>query len=204
VKGEPVEVRLGLENLNSAGKVVGKEKLEVRIVLLKNKRRVAEDSVVVDFTALRTIAPTESRSRDNRMVRWFATYHPSPQDRYQILAFGDRSVDATLRARTIFYAAKVVTSGPQALPLVGVVRPPLDSNPSWGIAVGQLLPNGQIKFSFSRESAQALCKAMMSNPAQARLSRGGFGSAAGFGVREIADEKEDGRPKQRVSCDRFS
>ena len=201
VKGEPVTVRFGLENLNSAGKFAGSEKLEVRVLLLKNKRAVAEDTIVITFRALRTMAATEARSLNNRLVRWSATYRPGPQDQYQIFAFGD-TLEKSLRAKTKFDAAKA--AGTEALPLVGVVRPSLNANPNWGISVGQLQPNGQIKFTFSREGASSLCKAMMSDTARTRLSRSGFGDPAQFGVREIAVEKDDSRAKQRVPCGKFS
>jgi pimeloyl-ACP methyl ester carboxylesterase len=200
-KGSPVTVKFGIENLNSAGKFDGAERLDVRVLLLKDKRPMAEDTVALSFQALRTIPPSESRSRNNRPVRWSATYYPGPQDQYQIFAFGDAKA-TTLRAKIKFDDAKA--AGTDGLPLVGVVRPPLKSNPNWGISVGQVLPTGQIKFSFSRDGASALCKAMMADAARPRLMRSGFGDPAQFGVREIAFEKDDGRPKQRVPCGKFS
>lgn len=200
-KGAPTTVKFGIENLNSAGAFDGSEKLDVRVLLLKNKRPVAEDAVSLTFQALRTIAPAESRSVNGRPVQWSATYHPGPQNQYQIFAFGGGKA-VTLRAKMKFDDAKA--TGTEAAPLMGVVRPPLKANPNWGISVGQLQPNGQIQFSFSREGASALCNAMMADPSRSRLSRSGFGDPAQFGVREIAFEKDDGRAKHKVPCGKFS
>ena len=197
--GRPATVTFGVENLNSAGAYDGGEKLKVRVLLLKNKRPVAEDSVLVDFQALRSIETRISRSQGNRLARWSATYFPGAQDQFQIFATGG-SKAAIVHARQKLDDAKA--QGSNALPLRGVVRPPLKANPNWGLSVGALQSNGQIRFSFSHQDALSMCKTMMAEATRSKLGQSGFKPAL-FEVREIAYEKEDSRVKQRVPCEKF-
>lgn len=203
VKGEPAAFSFGLENLNSAGKDRGRERLEVRIVLLKDRRPVADDTVVLDFIALRDLKPSDAKSAGGRSVRWSATYYPTPTDQYQIIAYGGLEND-TLAAKGKFDAAKLRSLDSDALPLVGVVRPPNRNNNSWGISVGQVRPTGQVRFSFSKMDAVAACKAMIAEGARGRLRRQGFSDPGGFGVREIADPLNDERRTPQIPCGTFS
>ncbi len=208
--GAPCRVAFGLENLDSAGRHAGREKVQVRVLLLRDKQVVFEDSVDVDFLALRDQAEQTATSVKGQPVQWKASYLPAPADRYQIILHGGGQAD-TLAARDKMQAARVpadaaagaVTAAGAAvgLPLVGVVRPPIDANPAWGMVVAVPLASGQLRFSFDLASAKALC-AWMAEDAQARRFRAhGFAQPQNFRVREIATELNDAATrKPLVPC----
>ena len=204
--GEPCRVAFGLENLNSAGRHAGREKVQVRVLLLRDKQLVFEDSVAFDFLALRDQPEQAATSTAGQPVKWQASYLPAPADRYQILLHGGGEAD-TLAARDKLQAARVPAEAAVAatgVPLVGVVRPPTDTNRSWGMLVGVAQPSGQVRFSYDAARAKALC-AWMADDAQARrFKRHGFGEPKNFRVREIATEANDATTrKPLVRCSAF-
>lgn len=210
--GAPCRVAFGLENLDSAGRHAGREKVQVRVLLLRDKQVVFEDSVDVDFLALRDQAEQTATSIKGQPVTWKASYLPAAADRYQILLYGGGQAD-TLAARDKMQTARVpadtpvtasvagAIAAPSGMPLVGVVRPPTDTDPAWGLVVGAPLASGQLRFSFDLASAKALC-AWMADDAQARRFKAhGFGQPQNFRVREIATEVRDAATrKPLVPC----
>jgi hypothetical protein len=204
--GTPCRVAFGLENLDSAGRHAGREKVQVRVLLLRDKQPVFEDSVEVDFLALRDQAERSATSIKGQPVTWKAEYQPAPADRYQIILHGGGQAD-TLAARDKLQAARVPASAVSAagatepLPLAGVVRPPTDTNPAWGMVVAVPQASGQLRFSFDLATAKALC-AWMSDDAQARrFKANGFAQPQNFRVREIETEVNDATTrKPLVPC----
>ena len=204
--GAPCRVAFGLENLDSAGRHAGREKVQVRVLLLRDKQPVFEDSVAFDFLALRDQAEQAATSVAGQPVEWKASYLPAPADRYQILLYGGGEAD-TLAARDKLQAARVpayAAAAATGVPLVGVVRPPTDTNTAWGMVVGVAQPSGQLRFSFDLASAKALCS-WMAEDAQARRFKGqGFAAPQNFRVREIATDLNDATTrKPLVPCAAF-
>ena len=204
--GTPCRVAFGLENLDSAGRHAGRDKVQVRVLLLRDKQAVFEDRVDFDFLALRDQAAQSATSAAGRPAQWKASYLPAPADRYQILLHGGGEAD-TLAARDKMQAARVpadAAAGAPGQPLVGVVRPPTDTNRSWGMVVGVAQPSGQVRFSYDAASAKALC-AWMSDDAQARRFKAhGFSQPQNFRVREITTDVNDATTrKPLVPCGVF-
>lgn len=204
--GAPCRVAFGLENLDSAGRHAGREKVQVRVLLLRDKQPVFEDRVDFDFLALRDQPEQAATSAAGQPVQWKASYRPAPADRYQILLHGGGEAD-TLAARDKMQAARVPSDaggGATGQPLVGVVRPPTDTNRSWGMVVGVAQPSGQLRFSYDAATARALC-AWMADDAQARRFKAqGFSAPQNFRVREIATDVNDATTrKPLVPCGVF-
>ena len=204
--GVPCRVAFGLENLDSAGRHAGREKVQVRVLLLRDKQPVFEDSVDFDFLALRDQAEQAATSVAGQPVKWTASYLPAPADRYQILLYGGGEAD-TLAARDKMQAARVpadATAAVTGVPLVGVVRPPTDTNKSWGMVVGVAQPSGQLRFSFDLAAARALCGWMNEDAQARRFKAHGFAQPQTFRVREIATEVNDATTrKPLVPCGVF-
>lgn len=202
--GTAAQLAFGLENLDSSGADRGREKLEVLIVQLAKKHSVAEDSVTLDFVALRDLDEVATTTDAGVPVRWLARYYPAATDRYQLFAYGGDESD-TLAARSKFDEARAPASAAAAaLALIGVVRPPNKDNKAWGLGVGVAQPNGQLRFSFDAETMKALC-AWMNQPAPARrLAAKGFPAPSTFLVREIAVETKVATTRvPSVACGRF-
>ena len=202
--GVPLQLAFGLENLDSAGKYNGRERVEVRIILLRDKHAVFEDSVAFDFFALRDQDEQAATSASGQPVRWAAKYSPAAADRYQIFAYGGGEAD-TLAAKEKMQQARVPSStAAGALPLVGVVRPPNRNNKSWGVAVGVAQASGQVRFSFDGATTKALCAWMAEDAPSRRFRSQGFAAPPTYRVREIAVETNDATArKPTVECSVF-
>ena len=201
--GQALALAFGLENLDAAGLHAGREQLDVKLVLLRNKQVIADDSVRLPFTALRTLGEQVTQSAGGQSVRWSVRYWPTQADRYQMFAYGGDQAD-TLAALTKFKTARVADPHPGGRPLRGVVRPALDGKSAWGVSVAELQPNGQLRFSFDRPRMKALCEALQQGVAAAALRRQGFKHPKRFLVREIAVEVDDHKPKPEIECQNFS
>ena len=96
------------------------------------------------------------------------------------------------------------TAAVTGVPLVGVVRPPTDTNKSWGMVVGVAQPSGQLRFSFDLAAARALCGWMNEDAQARRFKAHGFAQPQTFRVREIATEVNDATTrKPLVPCGVF-
>ena len=201
--GQALTLAFGLENLDAAGQDAGREQVDVKLVLLRNKQVVADDSVRLRLTALRTQGEQVARSAAGQAVRWSVRYWPTQADQYQMFAYGGGQAD-TLAALAKFNTARLTDPQPGGLPLRGVVRPPLDGKAGWGVSVAELQANGQLRFSFDRPRIKALCEALQQALPTAALRRQGFKDPGGFRVREIAVAVGDDRPKPQTECRNFS
>jgi hypothetical protein len=178
--------------------------LEVRIVLLARKRPVAQDVVKLDFVALRTLEEQVATTVNGLPVRWAATYYPAAGDRFQIFAYSGAETDTIAAKEKFDHAGAPASAASGTRPLVGVVRPPNRNNKSWGLAVGEALPNGQLRFSFDRKKAMALCAWMSQKEPTRRITDKGFNAPSTFRVREIAVEANDAALRPTVECSKFS
>ena len=79
----------------------------------------------------------------------------------------------------------------------GILRSPVASDASWGVAVGVEQPNGQLRISFDDAGARALCRQLIEHRA---ALRGKGLDPLSFEVRVIAEAVGDRRGKQRVAC----
>ena len=199
----PLTLTFGLENLDASGANHGQEKVDVRIVLLAHRRPVHEDACSLNLVALRTIETRTISTLKGLEARWAATYHAAPQDRFQVFAFGGNEA-RTLAAKASFDALAIAASAKSdAGRLVGVVRPPNRSNTAWGLAIGEVMPSGQIRFSYSANRAAALCQWVGEGRNRERLAKA-FDSPGKFRVREIATAVNDDAPKAMTACNAFS
>ena len=200
--GQPVQVSFGLENLDASGAQRGHETLEVRLLWLRDKHTIADDSVTLNYTALRDLEEREVTSQGGLPIGWSARYVPVPADRYQVFAYGGYEAD-TLAAKRKLDAARIASSAAAgAAPLVGVVRPPNKANANWGVAIGVAQPSGQVRFSFDAAAMKSLCAQMIREEELLRRAR--FEPPGTFGVREIALERDDAaKAKPKIPCARF-
>ena len=94
------------ENLDAAGLHAGREQLDVKLVLLRNKQVIADNSVRLPVTALRTQGEQVTQSAGGQSVRWSVRYWPTQADPYQMLVYGGGHAD-TLAAQAKFNASRL-------------------------------------------------------------------------------------------------
>jgi hypothetical protein len=154
-----LNLQLGLENLEFSGAQLGFERVELTLRFLDGKTLVREATVPLHYVALRDKTESEPVGDSDLGVRWKAKYVPGPAaDRYQIFLMSTPSAEEVERIKRRFDSAGFKSaSGNDTLPLVAVIRPPLQDNRNYGLAVGLRQPTGQIRFSFDQATSLLLC-----------------------------------------------
>lgn len=147
----------GLENLDFSGARAGTEEIEVTIEFLAQDRALRALRLPLDYVALRDAGPAEVKADDVK-VRWRATYaRPEHEHKFEIFL----STDPITSAAAAEAQKKRLDTGGVRLddqPMVGVIRPPLPPNRSFGIVLGLEQPSGQIRFTFDETTANRLCR----------------------------------------------
>ena len=154
-----VSLEFGIENLDFAGKNAGQEYIDVSLQFMKGVQLIRLADVRLRYVALRPKPETPLPIDRDLTLRWQGTYHRGKrQDAYQIFLLSTPSVEeAQARKRRIDEAKFSVGD----IPLVAVLRPPLEKNPEFGVAAGIQQPSGQIKFTFDDESSQRICRGVI-------------------------------------------
>jgi hypothetical protein len=162
-----VSLEFGLENLDFSGKHAGVEEIEIALEFSQGARVLQKPVARLRYVALRDAAACPVKVTDDLTIRWRAHYvHPRREDVYQIFLMATRSVKAAETRKSEIDGARLPLDGKE---LVAVVRPPLTSNPSYGIALGLRQPTGQVKFTFDGPTAQRLQKGVVDLAARTRL-----------------------------------
>ncbi|MCW5963116.1 MAG: toll/interleukin-1 receptor domain-containing protein [Bryobacterales bacterium] len=153
-----LDLRFALENLNFSGMDSGYEKVQVTLTFLTNGDVANKTVVPFRCIALRPIEERPVGGENPLGIRWSAVYHRAPvEDKYQIFLLSTRRATAVMTEKQRIDAAKLKLDEDT---LVGVVRPPLGNNPSFGLILGVAQPSGQVKFSFDGPSSAKLCRAL--------------------------------------------
>ena len=154
-------VHFGLENLDFTGREGGYETIDVTLVFRNDEAVIRESRVRMRYVALRSTEARSVRTEDGLEAIWQAKYRtPGTRDRYTILLSTDPLATAeaaeTLRAK--IDGARLAVGD---MPLVGVVRPPLPPNTSYGVAAGLKLTSGQVQFTFDESEATRVCRQVL-------------------------------------------
>ena len=163
--GETFNHSFGLETLNFEGASNGCERVEVSLTPLRADGRAgAPRTTQLAYVAFRDVLP--ARKDD---LTWSAVYM-RPQKEWRNMAFVKsfpyRADDEAARRRAVAAAQADKTWLDRAgyvyrgRPVVGVVRPPRtlqpDGSAAYGLIAGLSQPNGAVRFTFSKDEAQAL------------------------------------------------
>ncbi len=157
-----LDIRFGLENLDAAGQMGGFEDLRLQLRFYAGTQLLRTANLAMRYVALRDIDGPKRIADGDIALRWSAVYHPgATDDKYQVFI-----TSAPVLAGLDAHKARFDQAGLSAevagrtLPVVAVLRPPWDKNPSYGLNVGLRLPNGQIRFTFNARESQDVCLLM--------------------------------------------
>lgn len=165
IKGLSLE--FGLENLDFSGKHAGVEEIDIALEFSQGARVLQKQAIRLRYVALRDAAECAVKATDDLTIRWRAHYvHPRREDVYQIFLLATPSVKAAEARKKQIDGARLPLDGKE---VVAVVRPPITTNPSYGVALGLRQPTGQVKFTFDSATAQRLQKGVVDLAARTKL-----------------------------------
>jgi len=154
--GMGLDLHFGLENLDFSGKQAGYEDIQIDLTFLQKGQPVRRSTVSIKYVALRSMSEQPASGDSDIPVTWKAQYHGGQTDDvYQIFSLSTRNVKAAEDIQR-----KLDAAGLQALgsPLVAILRPQLEGNSAYGIALGLRKPSGQVKFTFDDATSKGLCR----------------------------------------------
>ena len=165
-----LRLSFGLENLDFSGLDAGYEHIEVTLQFASGEQRIRRAAIQLRYIALRPMPETAVTGDTSLGLRSRAEYHRGwSEDIYEIFLLStSKTADAVERKRRID-AGKLVLDGDT---VVGVVRPQLGNNPSYGVVLGIARPSGQVKFTFDDAKSRTLCGALVRMSAKSPLVSG--------------------------------
>ena len=149
-----LDFSFGMENLSFSGADRGCENITVVLEFRKGGQVVKKFHLQRQYAALRDAVP-DVQSVEGIMFSWTGTYvKPKNEDRAEVFVTTISDANKALQVKSRMDGAKLSYQG---MSLVGVVRPPLNQK-NFGIVVGLVQPNGQVKFTFDTTYVQQLRK----------------------------------------------
>lgn len=145
-----IDLSIGLENLNFSGKHDGYENVKVRFSFYQNDQSISTFDCDLNYVALRTMGPFSIKPVDGAAFTWNVNYKTSATVEYEIFNFSGTNLNAANRSKNKLDQAGLKYKDQD---LVGIVRPPLNQNPNYGVIVGLVLPSKQIRFTFNKQEA---------------------------------------------------
>ena len=157
---EGLRFSFALQNLGFSGANDGKEIIEVSLRFFLGNILVGEETLTGAYIALRDAEAMQLQLNNGDFVTWTGTYHPPLRpDKFEIFLTSSKKVADVKNFKKRFDKA-ALTFNKQ--PLVGVIRPPLPPNESFGVTAGIVLENGQTRFSYNKQYANDLCRHLYS------------------------------------------
>jgi hypothetical protein len=149
----------GLQNLNFTGDGDGCERIGVSFSFRKDDRELRRIDLSRLYSALRNPTNVERTLPDGSIIDWGGAYRPSNGEGQFDVLQGSKEVLANAQKLKQDIDAQKVNGKPvmfNGLQVVGVLRAPLRTPPVYGIMLGLLQPNGQLRFTFDSDTAYAL------------------------------------------------
>jgi len=166
-----LEIKFGLENLNFKGMHKGTDRIDLSIEFLQGQTQVKRYDLEMPHVALRSAAKPRTHEVGDATFTWKSRYWPAEQE-FEYETFVGSTIDPR-GAETIRKRIDQCGLQFEGRRVFGVVRPPLGSNPSYGITVGLENAFGQIEFTFSKDE-EARLRSWVKEQAGDGVCRGGL------------------------------
>lgn len=146
-----VHIEFGIENLGFSGNDNGFEKIEINIEFYRDSEFIKSIPLSFDYVALRRNEAEEIVSNDGSKFQWEALFTANQENQIFIGSMPTVEGAVFTKKRLNTKSLNLNDNG-----LIGVIRPPYQDNPSYGVCVGLLLPNNQIQFTFTFSEAEKI------------------------------------------------
>jgi hypothetical protein len=150
-------LRFGLENLGFTGGTDGYEKLRLTLRFQTADEILLHEAVLErSYVSYRHARPVELALAGAGTVTWQGWYRPSRVlDRAEVMLGVSKDVDGISRIRMAIEKNSPSYGGQE---ITGIVRPPREDNPWYGVSLGFKLASGQVRSSFALDEAKAICR----------------------------------------------
>jgi hypothetical protein len=149
-----INLVFGLENLGFSGNADGYEKIKVRIKFFQDEKPLKDITCSFDYVALRsTVSIRKITADDGSLFEWDAVYKAPSGTEYEVFWVSPLQVETARKGKDEIANANLTYLNKS---LTGVIRPPKPPNKHFGVCVGIVQPNHQIKFTFSKKEATEL------------------------------------------------
>jgi hypothetical protein len=153
-----VNLDFGLENLGFSGISKGYEKIEVSVYFYRDSKFISSITLPLEYVALRNSEPKEITASDGSKFNWEALFKANREN--QIFVLSTTSVQEVLSSKNRIDSRSFFFKGNK---VVGVIRPPYKDNNNYGLCVGVILSNKQVKFTFDNSEANEFVTYLTSN-----------------------------------------
>lgn len=153
-----LNLSFGIENLGFSGNSDGYENIDITLEFLNDSEHLLSIPLSLNYVALRKNDKEKIESPDGSIFEWEAKFTANNENQIFIGSVQSAS-DAVFTQKRL--NRKNLTFNENKL--IGVIRPPYLQNTNYGICVGMLLPNSQIKFTFTDAEAAQLKYFLQSN-----------------------------------------
>ncbi len=144
----------GLQNLNFSGDDDGCEQISVSFSFRKGNQEVKRIDVSRSYAALRNPITVTRTLQDGSVLQWGGSYKASESEgKLDVLQGSAVQLKSAQTLKTQINNAQVKYQG---MAIVGVIRPPLRTPPVYGVELGLVQSNGQIRFTYDTTTAQAI------------------------------------------------
>ena len=148
-----IKLEFGLENLNFSGANEGQEIIRIEFDFYSKKKLIKTLTIERSYVALREVKPV-SFTKDGIDFSWMGDYFiGKAQDGFKVNIWSTPDPSELAKRKKWFDQADVQFEG---RPSVSVIRPPLEPNPWYGLAIGLVDKHGRIKFTFSQAEAERI------------------------------------------------
>jgi hypothetical protein len=149
-----INLLFGLENLGFSGNDNGFEKVQVKLRFFHDEKLLKDIMCSFNYVALRsTVSKSKIVADDGSLFEWEAAYKVPAGTEYEVFWVSPMQVEMARKGKGEIANADLTYQNQK---LIGVIRPPKPPNKHFGVCVGLVLPNQQIKFTFSRQDAMEL------------------------------------------------
>jgi putative serine esterase DUF676 len=156
-----VRLTFGVENLGFTGGGDGYERLELEVRYWKDQTMLKEAKLRRTYVSYRHARPERIVEVSGDTYEWAGYYRPAKvQNRYEVIVAVAQKAENIARLKREFDARKSKYDGKLVL---GVIRPPREDNPVYGLTLGLKLESQQVTASFAEKQARALCRWLANN-----------------------------------------
>lgn len=154
VPSSPFVFQFGLQNLDFSGKNYGEEDIQLIFKFYSDNELVETHRISRKYIALRHVHSTDVMTKSGVQYTWSGKQYFGTSDGYEVFIWSSEKPDELVDRRKLFFDDEDIFYNQQEV--VAVIRPPLNDNDDWGLAVGLKDNYGRVQFTFPEETAGEL------------------------------------------------
>ncbi len=191
-EGGGIRFAFAVENIGLSGGEKGYEKIDVELRFFAGEKLIRSEILSRDdYVSYRHAPRIDAKLSKGDKANWYGLFRPArTQDRFEVMLAVEPTPQGILKKKQEFKDRTAYDGNP----MIGVVRPGRVDNPWLGLSFGLQLQSGQVRSSFTKSDALAVCKFVLDSAKSGKLPRWVAKSAYlyEFDTERITDLKDRG------------